>query len=105
MQLLKQHPCPWPCSFYWLGLKVTARPSFGWLDPVAPPLDTDAYQHWGQLDGMQVEPNNRELPPEDCVVANVSQAYGGAWGWADVNCGFSFISICKISGKTWAWSS
>ena len=34
------------------------------------------------------EPNNLSTPPELCVLANASQAFGAprAWGWADWNC-------------------
>ncbi len=37
-------------------------------------------------------------PPELCGVANYTQVYGAppAWGWADINCGQSFISMCRI---------
>jgi hypothetical protein len=85
------------CSNYWIGLQVEQRPDFGWMDPTAPPLDASAYQHWGQVNGVTVEPDNREMPPEDCAVANYTEVYGGAWGWADVNCGRHFISMCKIT--------
>jgi hypothetical protein len=94
---LARPTCAPDCSNYWIGLKVKQRPDFGWMDPIAPPLDATAYQHWGQLNGVAVEPDNRETPPEDCAVANYTEAYGGAWGWADVNCERQFISLCKIT--------
>jgi hypothetical protein len=36
---------------------------------------------------------------EDCVVANYTERFNGAWGWADVNCDFEFVYICKIIRK------
>lgn len=42
------------------------------------------------------EPNNM-VPPELCVVANYTEAYGTppAWGWADTGCGGRHIFICR----------
>jgi hypothetical protein len=33
---------------------------------------------------------------ERCGVANVTQAYDGAWGWSDTLCSESYIHICRI---------
>ena len=49
------------------------------------------------------EPNNLSTPPELCVLANASQAFGAprAWGWADWNCTARAVSLCKQTG---AWA-
>jgi hypothetical protein len=98
--LLTHTTPPPPCRAYWLGLKVSTRPDFVWNDPAAPfLLEQAAYRHWAQDGaGAASEPDNGQAPPEDCGVARAAQAYGGAWGWADVNCSLSFISVCKVSG-------
>ncbi len=88
-----------PRRAYWLGLKVTSRPDFVWNDPAAASLlEPGAYSHWAQAGGGPSEPDNGQSPPEDCGIAQHAQAYGGAWGWADVNCSLSFISVCKAAG-------
>ena len=45
------------------------------------------------------EPNGGMLggPPEQCAVANYTQAYSSAWGWSDVACtAANYSTICKI---------
>jgi hypothetical protein len=41
------------------------------------------------------EPNNLKLN-ERCGVANVTQAYDGAWGWSDTLCSETYVHICRI---------
>jgi hypothetical protein len=45
------------------------------------------------------EPNNLALPPEMCVAANASTAFGTprAWGWADWGCGEQLVSLCRLA--------
>jgi hypothetical protein len=38
------------------------------------------------------------FPPENCAAANYSEAYEGAWGWADSQCGVKLPYMCKILG-------
>jgi hypothetical protein len=45
-----------------------------------------------------LEPNNI-FGAEDCAAANSSQAYGGAWGWADAQCNISLPLICRVTRK------
>ena len=55
-----------------------------------------AYKHWGMHQpNNSPEPNNLN-PPEDCVVGNFTEAFNGAWGWADVNCGLELPYICRV---------
>ncbi len=55
-----------------------------------------AYKHWGMYQPINSpEPNNLN-PPEDCVVGNVTEAFSGAWGWADVNCDLELPYICRV---------
>ncbi|XP_076064628.1 uncharacterized protein LOC143038867 [Oratosquilla oratoria] len=60
--------------------------------------ETGVYRFWGRLNeslpefvawGAQ-EPNN---PVEHCVV----MYYGYRWRWADVNCNFEYIYLCKFT--------
>jgi hypothetical protein len=44
------------------------------------------------------EPNNR-FGNELCAVANATQAYGNAWGWADTKCSNTYISMCIVRGE------
>ena len=44
------------------------------------------------------EPNNR-FGNELCAVANATQAYGNAWGWADTKCSGMYISMCIVRGE------
>ncbi len=47
--------------------------------------------------GAMPEPNSLS-PNENCVVANATQGYDVAWGWADQNCATQFAAMCKIPG-------
>jgi hypothetical protein len=40
------------------------------------------------------EPNNM-FPPEECAVANYTETFKRAWGWADVRCNDKFVYMCK----------
>jgi hypothetical protein len=61
-----------------------------------------AYKHWGMYQpNNSPEPNNLDAP-EDCVAGNFSEAFNGAWGWADVNCDLELPYICRvIRGCLW----
>ena len=67
------------------------------------------YTHWGTLtmgNGNTIkEPNGKGPPPDQCVVANYTQAWAdnstmasnaSAFGWADTKCSRKFVSICRI---------
>ncbi len=98
---------------YWLGLAVATRwPAFTWLDlSPQPPLNTTrgaafdesfggspgVYAHWGYYMPQNIiEPNNL-TGLEECAVANASQTYGSAWGWADTRCSASLPYMCRIT--------
>ena len=87
---------------YWLGLTSTPDnwPAFDWIDRnVASPAANGAYSHWGtySADGFKTPEPNNGMFPENCAVANFSQAHGAppAWGWADANCGISATVMCR----------
>jgi hypothetical protein len=82
-----------PAGFYWLGLRVIAQwPRFS---PV-PGSPASSYSHWGiALPSGRAEPNNLR-GQELCAGANRSEAYGGAWGWSDEQCGLRAPSVCRI---------
>jgi hypothetical protein len=86
-------------KMYWLGGYSTDAkyPVFSWLDK-SPGIYPGTYQNWGKLDSL-LEPNNAIAPPEYCMVANWSQAYGNPrrWGWSDVNCNMVHATfICRV---------
>ncbi len=35
------------------------------------------------------------FPPEECAVANYTETFKKAWGWADVRCNDKFVYMCK----------
>lgn len=54
------------------------------------------YSRWGTyMPGSHQEPNNI-FPAEDCAGANATQAFGGTWGWADINCYRTAPYICEV---------
>lgn len=84
---------------YWIGLKVQQYetwPNFGWVLPThQSKLYNYSYSHWGVWrPGSHKEPNNI-FPPEHCAVANRSEAYDGAFGWADMQCNIAVPYICE----------
>jgi hypothetical protein len=84
--------------YYWMGLDSTTStwPKFRWMDRSLPGPTDATYMHWGR-DGVVSEPNNA-TGSELCGVANVSQAYSGAWGWSDARCSMSAPFMCRAVG-------
>jgi hypothetical protein len=84
--------------FYWMGLKVAGQdvwPRFTWISNGRTPKQV-GYERWGTwMPGKHLEPNN-VFPAEDCAGANGTQAFGGTWGWADVNCYTVGQFICEV---------
>jgi hypothetical protein len=83
---------------YWIGLTTTADtwPQFDWLDRNVP-SPSQGYAHWGTFSfgGFSTpEPNNGNFP-ENCAVANWTESYGSAWGWADANCAIMASVVCR----------
>ena len=54
------------------------------------------YMHWGR-DGLVPEPSN-STGGELCGVSNLTQTYGGAWGWSDTRCNISAPFMCRSMG-------
>jgi hypothetical protein len=55
------------------------------------------YEHWGTYmgpAGAAQEPNN---PAAQCAVANHTQEYDNAWGWADTSCSDRFPIMCRCA--------
>jgi hypothetical protein len=52
----------------------------------------EGYAHWGGG-----EPDNA-TGSEVCAVASFTQAYGGAWGWADAGCNQGLPFMCRLLG-------
>jgi hypothetical protein len=85
-----------------MGLRKlsSSAANFTWFDPyvVYERGNASEWLHWGTFvgaDGNASEPNNFR-PPELCAVANWTEAYDGAWGWADTRCSNNFTFMCKI---------
>jgi hypothetical protein len=89
---------PFRDKFYWIGLRVgifDKWPTFSWLSNGLS-LNRTRYSHWGMFKpGTHMEPNNVYVP-ENCAGANVTEAYDGAWGWADNNCNMLAPFICQV---------
>jgi hypothetical protein len=86
-------------KMYWMGgvSSVAKYPNFSWIDGSAG-IYPSTYQNWGKM-GSLLEPNNAIAPPEFCMVANFSQAYGSPrrWGWSDVNCNLVQATfLCRV---------
>jgi hypothetical protein len=86
---------------YWMGYKAETWPKFTGLDKT---LKNNTYSHYGALNmttktGSYLIPEpNGKTAGEMCLLANQTQAYGGAFGWADANCQTQQIFMCRIMG-------
>ena len=64
-----------------------------------------ACRAWGQMtdslgEPLLGEPNDFELPPENCAGANYSEVVkSGVWGWADTACASQYIFMCRTAGR------
>jgi hypothetical protein len=94
-------------KFYWLGLNTSKWPAFSWVDSSPMPANpwsgyqVGAYNHWGYYMPQNVIEPNDKMPPENCAGANYTEAWGGAWGWADTNCKVVYPFMCKRAGGWW----
>jgi hypothetical protein len=75
---------------YWIGYKASLWPFF---KPLVKTSST--YTHWGTLMPQNKKEPNQFTGPELCAVANASQAYTLAWGWADTSCSRRAPVLCK----------
>jgi hypothetical protein len=91
-------------NVYWMGLRLnsTTEPrKYTWIDPSLEIQELDQftdYMHWGSSAGQQ-EPNNLHFPPEMCTSGNFTQAFEGAAGWADANCGMKYPIMCRLARR------
>lgn len=70
--------------------------NFSWLDYLLPsPHHPAAYQQWATF-----LPDNTSQPTvnHSCLLANMSEAQGGASGWQPARCSTQHVYICKIIG-------
>jgi hypothetical protein len=80
--------------FYWIGFRVYARwPTFS---PVVANNRSTTFFHWGTMVPQGIKEPNAITGLEFCAGANASEAYGGAWGWSDENCGVRAPFVCKL---------
>jgi hypothetical protein len=54
-----------------------------------------AYDHWGTFISPTVSNKEPNEPLALCAIANASQEYEGAWGWADTSCASTYPVMCK----------
>jgi hypothetical protein len=86
---------------YWMGMQSDVWPTFYWLDNVTPNPSKNSYQHWGTYrvgTSTIPEPNNI-AGTETCGAGNLTQSYGGASGWSDVDCNRRLPFMCTIMGE------
>ena len=82
---------------HWIGLKAIRAGKFGWLEPGQAAPTGQTYAHWGRNAPFgPAEPNNLE-GSEVCGMANFSQSYQKAAGWADIKCNYTAPAICRLS--------
>jgi hypothetical protein len=95
-------------KFYWIGAQVppvNSWPNFEWIDSTPGPNVTGAYSHWGYYMPQNIiEPNNI-FKQELCAGANQTQAWAGAWGWADTKCDVAYPLLCRKNRGWRAWQS
>ena len=76
---------------YWIGYKATLWPRF------KPLVRTNSsYTHWGILKPQNKQEPNQFTGPEMCAVANATQVFALAWGWADIGCDNRFPAMCRL---------
>jgi hypothetical protein len=98
-------PCLSSCAMHWLQVAarwhaltcLSALLRFNWTDSSIRPPSGATYMHWGR-DGLVPEPSN-STGSELCGVANLTQTYGGAWGWSDTRCNISAPFMCRSMGE------
>jgi hypothetical protein len=85
-------------NFYWMGLRINGQdlwPRFTWTTSGLTPKQAK-HEQWGTfMPGQHKEPN-QIFPAEDCAGANQTEAFRGAWGWADINCYTLGHFICEV---------
>jgi hypothetical protein len=79
---------------YWIGLRVPNQrtwPSFEWAVPPAV-----NWSHWGNFTPGSIREPNNLFTKELCALANATEAFAGAWAWADARCTILAPYICKV---------
>ncbi len=78
-------PCRW--------IDGTPRPK----NPHHPFNTSGGYDHWGYYMPQNIIEPNDFNPHEHCVGANYTEAWDGAWGWADAQCSQTFPALCMAA--------
>jgi hypothetical protein len=81
---------------YWMGLRQPAPGRWNFTDTTIPSPSFRTYSHWGTNVPSNVSEPNNYRNDERCGVANFTESFEGAWGWADYSCNETFISVCRI---------
>ena len=86
------------------GSAAAKPPACRWIDGSPRPRNphpgfntSGAYDHWGYYMPQNIIEPNDFVPHENCVGANYTEAWGGAWGWADANCFAKFPALCMTA--------
>jgi hypothetical protein len=81
---------------YWIGLRQRAGNRWNFTDITITSPSFRTYSHWGtNVPSNTSEPNNY-FGNERCGVANATEEFDGAWGWADHSCNQTFVHVCRI---------
>ncbi len=94
-------------TFYWMGLVADQWPKFYWKD-LTPVEGGDILDvgHWGYFMPQNIREPNNIYGQEDCVGANLTQAWDGAWGWSDTQCSGKWPALCRIvPNRQWYYKS
>jgi hypothetical protein len=59
------------------------------------PVEELPYKHWGMYHPTNARDTNGLAIAQECGIANMSEAFKGAWGWNDVRCGSKYVYICR----------
>jgi hypothetical protein len=81
---------------YWMGLRQPVPGRWNFTDTTIPSPSFRTYSHWGTNVPENVSEPNNYRKDERCGVANVTEEFEGAWGWADYSCNETFAHVCRI---------
>jgi hypothetical protein len=79
---------------YWIGLRVPPGRAWPYFEWAVPPVAN--WSHWGNFTPGSIREPNNLFPKELCALANASEAFAGAWGWADERCSIVAPYVCKV---------
>ena len=86
----QQHACsPSACGVHTHASRCRTDPD------IENPVEDLPFKHWGMYQPTNARDSNGYALAQECGIANMSEAFKGAWGWNDVRCGSKFVYICR----------